>query len=239
MEDLKGKVGIVTGASHSIGRAIALALANEGMNLVLASRSTDLLNQVAATCAESGVRAEVVTTDVTSDKQIEALFARTMQVFGRLDLLVSNAGIFADNIPIDKVSTEMWDKVVATDLRSHFLCAREAMRIMKKQGGGRIINIGSVSAQRPRMDNAPYTVCKFGLVGLTQSAALEGRAFNINCGIIHPGVTRRDSMPNPKDTVMEASDIAAGVVYMARQPANVNVLEMIQLPTTQAYLGRG
>jgi NAD(P)-dependent dehydrogenase (short-subunit alcohol dehydrogenase family) len=239
MDDLKGKIGLVTGASHSIGRAIALALAREGMNLVLASRSTDLLKKVAASCAESGVRAEVVTTDVTSDKQIEALFAATMQVYGRLDLLVSNAGIFSDNVPIDRISTELWDKVVATDLRSHFLCTREAMRIMKKQGGGRIINIGSISAQRPRMDNAPYTVCKFGLLGLTHSTALEGREFNINCGIIHPGATRRDGMPNPSEKVMEPDDIAAGVVYMAKQPHNINVLEMIQLPTQQTYLGRG
>jgi NAD(P)-dependent dehydrogenase (short-subunit alcohol dehydrogenase family) len=128
---------------------------------------------------------------------------------------------------------------MATNLRSHFLCTREAMRIMKKQGGGRIINVGSISAQRPRMNNAPYTTAKFGLLGLTHSAALEGRAFNINVGIVHPGATKRDDLPNPKEPVMEDDDIAAAVVYMAHQPPNVNVLELIQLPTQQLYLGRG
>jgi NAD(P)-dependent dehydrogenase (short-subunit alcohol dehydrogenase family) len=238
VDKLKGKVALVTGASRSIGKAIALALAHEGVDLMLAGRSTDSLKQVASSAAGAGVRAEFNTTDVTSEKQIDALFDKLMECYGKLDILVNNAGVF-DNAPIDQLAAETWDRVIATNLRAPFLCSRAALRIMKKQGGGRIINIGSISAQRPRMNNAAYTSAKFGLVGLTHSTALEGREFGINCGVLHPGMVRRDLGLGIDEPMMEPEEIAAAVVYMANQPLNVNVLELIQLPTQQLYLGRG
>jgi NAD(P)-dependent dehydrogenase (short-subunit alcohol dehydrogenase family) len=184
-----------------------------------------------------------VPTDVREDAQIKELFRRAMARFKRLDILVNNAGAF-DGGPIDKIPTEVWDSVIATNLRAPFLCTREAFGIMKAQGGGRIINIGSISASRVRQGNAPYSSAKFGLVGLTQTTALEGREFNITCGVLHPGNVEREGRPGDikgwvQEPMMSPSEIAAAAVYMAAQPPHVNVLEIIQLPKDQLYLGRG
>jgi len=233
---LNGKVALVTGASRGIGRAIAIALAREGANLVLAARSVNGLKETEAAIVEGGAVAEVVPTDVTSEQQIETLFARIMERFGRLDILVNNAGIFG-NGPIDQLSTETWDRVIATNLRAAFLCTRAAFRIMKQQGVGRIINIGSISAQRVRPHNAPYSCAKFGLVGLTQTTALEGREFGITCGCLHPGITGDPTSSDIPMTPLE--ETAKAAVFMACQPPDVNVLELIQLPRNQLYLGRG
>jgi NAD(P)-dependent dehydrogenase (short-subunit alcohol dehydrogenase family) len=242
MGKLDGKVALVTGASRSIGKAIAIGFAQEGANLALAARTVEDLKHTAAAIAACGKEAEVIPTDVTSEQQIEALFERTMKRFGRLDILVNNAGVF-DSGPIDQLPTEAWDKLIATSLRAPFLCTRAAFRIMKKQGVGRIINIGSISAQRVRWNNAAYSSAKFGLTGLTHATALEGREFGINCGILHPGETHRDNMPptpgGKAEPAMTAEEVAAAAVYMACQPPHVNVLELIQLPREQLYLGRG
>jgi NAD(P)-dependent dehydrogenase (short-subunit alcohol dehydrogenase family) len=156
---------------------------------------------------------------------------------------VNNAGVFAGG-PIDKIKTEDWDNVIATNLRAPFLCTRAAFRIMKAQGGGRIINIGSISASRVRQYNAPYSSAKFGLMGLTHTTALEGKEFNITCGILNPGNVERDNAPPAgtgwnKEPKMSQEEIAAAAVYMASQPPHVNVLEIIQLHKDQLYLGRG
>jgi len=236
MERLKGKVALVTGASRGIGRAIAVALAHEGDDLVLAARTVRGLKQTAAAIADCGAVAEVVPTDVTSEPQIETLFARTMERFGRLDILVNNAGIF-ENGAIDQLPTETWDRVIAVNLRAPFLCTRAAFRIIKKQGGGRIINIGSISAQRVRPNNAPYSCAKFGIVGLTHTTALEGRECGITCGCLHPGITGDHASSNIP--MMPLKEVAAAAVFMACQPPDVNVLEIIQLPRDQPYIGRG
>ena len=243
MGKLDDKVALVTGASRTIGKAIAIALAQEGARLVVAARTLETLNDTAEKIRESGTEALVVPTDVRSEEEIENLFKKTMEHYGRLDILVNNAGIFG-SAPIDELSTEIWDDVIATNLRSAFLCSRAAFRIMKAQGGGRIINIGSVSASRVRPGNAPYSSAKFGLVGLTQTIALEGRDYNINCGILHPGVVIRDDMPEhiKKDKnipAMSSEEVAATAVFMACQPPHVNILELVQLPKDQPYLGRG
>jgi NAD(P)-dependent dehydrogenase (short-subunit alcohol dehydrogenase family) len=175
-----------------------------------------------------------------SEQAIDALFGKTMQRFGRLDVLVNNAGVFGA-APIDEMSTETWDRLIATDLRAPFLCTRAAFRIMKKQGGGRIVNIGSISAQRVRPNNAAYSAAKFGLVGLTHTTALEGRKYGINCGVLHPGEVLHEGRPAEmqKEPYMTTDEIAAGAVFMACQPPNVNVLELIQLNPQQLYVGRG
>jgi NAD(P)-dependent dehydrogenase (short-subunit alcohol dehydrogenase family) len=243
MGQLDGKIALVTGSSRSIGKAIAIALAKEGASLVLAARNVEGLNATAKAIKTLGRDVEVVPTDIKIEQQIDNLFKRAMERFGRLDILVNNAGVF-DGGPIDKISTEDWDNVIATNLRAPFLCTRAAFAIMKAQGGGRIINIGSISASRVRQNNAPYSSAKFGLVGLTHTTALEGREFNITCGILHPGNVKRDiKFPAgagfAKEPGMSQEEIAAAAVYMACQPPHVNVLEIIQLPKDQLYLGRG
>jgi NAD(P)-dependent dehydrogenase (short-subunit alcohol dehydrogenase family) len=243
MGQLDGRVALVTGSSRSIGRAIAIALAKEGARLVLAARTLSGLEAAAKIIRDGGSEALVVVTDVRVESQIDDLFKKLTEHYGRLDILVNNAGIFGPG-PVEGLTTELWDDVIATNLRGAFLCTRAAFRIMKAQGGGRIINIGSISASRVRSHNAPYSCAKFGLVGLTHTTALEGREHNINCGILHPGLVRRDNQPvgaasRPEESMMSTEEIAAAAVYMACQPPHVNVLEIVQLPTEQPYLGRG
>lgn len=245
MGQLDNKVALVTGSAHTIGKAIAIGLAREGANLVLADRDVSAMEVTEKIILDLGVQVEAVPTDVMDEKQIDALFVKTMERFGRLDILVNDAGIFTGG-PIEKLSTEDWDSVIATNLRAPFLCTRAAFPIMKEQGGGRIINIGSISAQRVRNFNAAYSATKFGLVGLTHTTALEGRQYGINCGCLHPGNTRRDSMPPAGgpggpggEPAMMPEEIAAAAVYMACLPPHINVLELVQLPREQLYLGRG
>ena len=241
MKKLDGKVALVTGASRGIGKAISIALAQEGANLVLAARTVKDLKGTQASIIQYGAMAEIVPTDLTDEGQIEKLFVRAMERFGRLDILVNNAGVFIDQ-PIDEMPTEMWDRVISIELRAPFICTRAAIRIMKKQGGGRIINIGSISAQRVRPNTAPYNCAKFGLVGLTHTTALEGREFGITCGCLHPGLTgSMDKVTGKRDPrkMMSYEEIAATALYMACQPAEVNILELIQLPREQPYLNRG
>ena len=240
MKELDGKVAMVTGSAHGIGKAIAIALAEKGANIVLADTDTAGMQSVAKSITALGVQAEAVPTDVTNEQQVDNLFAKTMQRFGRVDVLVNNAGLFGAS-PIDEMSTETWDRLIAVDLRGPFLCTRSAFRIMKKQGGGRMINIGSISAQRVRPNNAAYSVAKFGLTGLTHTVALEGRKYGINCGILHPGEVFHERIPREKqkEPAMTPEQIAAAAAYMACQPPDVNVLELIQLNPLQPYVGRG
>jgi NAD(P)-dependent dehydrogenase (short-subunit alcohol dehydrogenase family) len=243
MGQLDGKIAIVTGSSRSIGKAIAIAFAKEGASLVLAARSAEGLNATAKEIKALGREVEVIPTDVKNEAEIDNLFNKALAHFKRLDILVNNSGVF-HAAPIDKVPTEDWDNVIATNLRAPFLCTRAAFAIMKKQGGGRIINIGSISASRVRYGNVAYSCAKFGLVGLTHTTALEGREFNITCGILHPGNTERDIRP-PEGTgwtaepYLSQEEIASAAVFMASQPPHVNVLEVISLHKDQLYLGRG
>lgn len=242
MGKLDGKVVLVTGGSKGIGKGIARAMAAEGANLVLAARDHEVLQRTASELAARGVEVLAVPTDVTDEGQVEALFAQTTDRFGQLDVLVNNAGAF-DGGPLDELSTEVWDKVIAVNLRGPFLCTRAAMRIMKKQGGGRIINIGSISAQRVRPNSAPYSTSKHGLWGLTQSTALDGRDHGIVASCLHPGnvmVERRETTRSEDDEpMMTTDDIAQAALLMATLPENVNMLEAIVLPAGQLYIGRG
>jgi NAD(P)-dependent dehydrogenase (short-subunit alcohol dehydrogenase family) len=242
MGKLAGKVALVTGAGRGIGRGIARGLAREGASLALAARSEGELNITAEEVQTIGVEALVVPADVTDEAQVESLFAKLHEKFGRLDLLVNNAGAF-DGGPLDELSTEAWDKVIAVNLRAPFLCTRAAMQRMKPQGGGRIINIGSISAQRVRPGSAPYSTSKHGLWGLTQVTALEGREHGITCCCLHPGniqverrLTDRVEDAEPMMTVDEIAEVA---VLMATLPPHVEMLEAIVLPSQQLYVGRG
>ena len=242
MGRLEGKVAIVTGGSRGIGKAIARGLAAEGAKVVIAARGVEKLNQAARELAASGATVVPIPTAVTDEAQVATLFQRTLELFHRLDILVNNAGV-AEGGPLDELSVETWDKVIAANLRGPFLCTRAAMRIMKPQGGGRILNIGSISAQRPRMKSAPYTTSKFGLWGLTNVTALEGREFGISACCLHPGNVPLEDTSAPdrrgNEPMMAAEELAEVAVLMVSQPAHINVLEAIVLPVKQPYLGRG
>ncbi len=243
MGNLAGKTAIITGAGSGIGKGIARALAQEGAQLILAGRTVAKLEATAEELRAAGSHPYVIPTDVTDEAQVAALFAQTLQHTGRVDLLINNAGAF-DGGPIGELSLATWQHVLATNLTGPFLCTREAMIIMKRQGGGRIINIGSISAQMPRLNSIPYTTTKHGLVGLTKAAALEGRDYGVVVSCLHPGnvATERrqtSSAQQDQEPMMSSDDVANAIVTMASLPAHVNLLEAIILPVGQAYLGRG
>jgi NAD(P)-dependent dehydrogenase (short-subunit alcohol dehydrogenase family) len=243
MGKLDGGVALVTGSSSGIGRGIALALASEGATVLLAARRADRLRATADEIVAAGGNALAVPTDVSSEADIERLFATTRERFGRLDILVNNAGTAAVG-PLDELSVEDWDRVIAVNLRGPFLCTRQALRIMKRQRGGRIINIGSISAQRVRPNNGPYNASKFGIDGLTHSTALEGRPYGISCGVLHPGNTRSElnqdsSMSISQEPRMEVEELAQAALLMATLPPHINVFQAIVMPVEQLYVGRG
>jgi NAD(P)-dependent dehydrogenase (short-subunit alcohol dehydrogenase family) len=244
---LEGKVALVTGSNRGIGRAIARGLAREGAAVVLAARDAGRLEEAAREFVAAGVataeRLLAVPTDVTEEAQVEALFARAMERFGRLDVLVNNAGAF-DGGPLEELSLATWEKVIATNLRGPFLCTRAAVRIMKPQGGGRILNVASIASQRVRPNSAPYATSKHGLWGLTQVTALEGRDHGIVCSCLNPGnvlnETRAASaLPQDQEPMMSAEELAEVAVLMAALPLHINVLEATVLPVGQLFVGRG
>jgi len=151
---------------------------------------------------------------------------------------VNNAGTSTSG-SIDELSVEEWDRVIAVNLRGPFLCAQQAMRIMKEQGSGRIINIGSISAQRVRPNSAPYSASKFGIDGLTHVIALEGRPFGISCGVLHPGNTKSELGLVSGEPQMETDDLARAAIFMATAPPEMNIFQMVVIPVEQPYIGRG
>jgi NAD(P)-dependent dehydrogenase (short-subunit alcohol dehydrogenase family) len=242
MIDLTERVVIVTGASSGIGEAIAREFAGDGAMTVLAARRADKLTALAAELREAGGTVLDCPTDVTREADILHLFATTMGKFGRVDVLVNNAGI-ADHTPTVDVTLAAWQRVIDTNLTSAFLCSREAMKIMKAQRRGRIINIGSVSAKVPRPDTIGYAATKYAMEGLTRSLALDGREFGIAASILHPGVTTSMLSGKTRDVppteIMPAVEVARIVVMMATLPDEMNLLEGLVLPIGMPFLGRG
>ena len=244
MKDLSERVAIVTGASSGIGAAIARAFAEAGIKTVLAARSLDKLDAVAAEIKGKGGTAMACATDVTSEPQVVRLFEQTMAAYGRVDLLVNNAGL-ADHIPTVELSLADWQRSIDVMLTGPFLCGREAMRVMVKQKRGRIINIGSVSSRRPRPHTIGYAAAKFGLHGITQSMALDGREHGITVSIIDPGVTEihlagaEGARPKrPAAQMMRAEEIAQIALLIARLPDETNLMEAFVLPIGMPFLGR-
>jgi len=236
---LDGKTAIITGTGFGIGKGIAQAFAKEGAKLVLAGRNGQRLQGVADELRCQGATVISVPTDVSHERDVIALFDITRKEFGRLDILVNNAGL-TDQAPLEQTSLERWQKIIDTNLTGPFLCTREALKIMKPQGGGRIINIGSISAQMPRPQFAAYSCSKIGLVALTKTTALEGRDFGIVASCIHPGNVNTAQMElTPDEPAMEIDDIVKVVMTVATLPLSINMIETIVLPTTQLYLGRG
>jgi NAD(P)-dependent dehydrogenase (short-subunit alcohol dehydrogenase family) len=239
MQKLQNKVAFITGATGGIGAGIARAFAAEGAHLLITGRNADKLNALAQ---ELGENVLALPADLTDEAQIIRLFQQLKERFGRLDLLVNNAGAFP-GAPLDELSLETWQQVIATNLTAPMLCTREAFKLMKPQRSGRIINIGSIAAQRVRPHTAPYAASKFGVDGLTQVTALEGREFGISCGVIRPGNVEVERLIESRklnpEGVMKIEDFVDAVVAMAALPAHVNLYEMTVLPLGQPFLGRG
>jgi NAD(P)-dependent dehydrogenase (short-subunit alcohol dehydrogenase family) len=245
-------VAIVTGASNGIGRAIAETFAAEGARTVLAARRAALLDEIVSGIKSRGGEALAVPTDVTQEDQVAALFAAATRTYGRLDVLVNNAGV-PTHINTEDITLQYWREVLDINLTAQFLCCREAIRIMKVQvpQGGRIVNIGSVSAKTPRPDSLPYTATKFALQGMTHQLTQDGRKHNIVASILHPGATlssfstrrgRTEAGPGatPDDYVMAGEDVAKVAVLMAALPAEVNLYEATILPNhMRSFIGRG
>lgn len=239
MRRLEGKIALITGANRGIGRGIAEAFAAEGAALTLMARDAALLNETAEALKRGGGSVLAVPADVTEEKQVQEVFRQAMDRFGRLDVLVNNAGTFAGYGPIDEVSVESWDQIIAVNLRGPFLCTREAFKIMKRQRGGRIINIGSIASQRVRPNSAAYSTTKHGLWGLTQVTALEGRDHGISCGVLNPGNVMVEKRAGDPEPMMSPKEIAMAAVAMAELPPHVNMLETTVLNIEQPFLGRG
>lgn len=248
-----GKVAIVTGAGTGIGRQTALALLEAGYAVALAGRREEQLHATIDRAGQAGLRALAVPTDVTDPASVRALFAKTTETFGRLDLLFNNAGTGAPPILLEDLSHEQWKAVVDTNLTGVFLCTQEAFRIMKNQKprGGRIINNGSISAHAPRPNSAPYTATKHAVTGLTKSTSLDGRKYDIACGQIDIGNAETDLTKRMKDGVPQADGTIAveptmrveyaaeAVVYMASLPLDANVQFLTVMATKMPFVGRG
>jgi NAD(P)-dependent dehydrogenase (short-subunit alcohol dehydrogenase family) len=247
------RVALVTGAGSGIGRAATLALLGGGYRVVLAGRRREMLEQTARDAGEEASRALVVPTDVTDPVAVKALFDRTREAFGRLDVLFNNAGVGAPAVPMEDLDYDEWKRVVDVNLNGMFLCAQAAIRLMKSQSprGGRIINNGSISAQTPRPHSAPYTATKHAVTGLTKCIALDGRAHDIACGQIDIGnagteMTAKMAKGVPQadgsvaaEPVMDVTHVGSAILHMANLPLDANVLFITVMATKMPLVGRG
>ncbi len=247
------RVAIVTGAGTGIGKAVALALLKEGYRVALAGRREEPLKQAITDAGAAGGNALAVPTDVSAPESVHALFTRTKDAFGRLDLLFNNAGVGAPAIELEDLTFAQWKNVVDINLTGAFLCVQEAFRLMKSQTprGGRIINNGSISAHAPRPNSAPYTSTKHAITGLTKSASLDGRKYDIACGQIDIGnaateMAARMAKGVPQasgaiaiEPLMDVAHVASAVLYMASLPLDANVQFLTVMATKMPFVGRG
>ncbi|MBB3892526.1 NAD(P)-dependent dehydrogenase (short-subunit alcohol dehydrogenase family) [Phenylobacterium haematophilum] len=243
------KVALVTGAGSGIGRASAIALAEAGYSLVLVGRRADKLEETAAALPGETL---IQTADIADETAVDAAFEATRARFGRLDVLFNNAGVSAGG-RLEDLSLDAWKRVVDANLTGAFLCTRAAFRLMKAQDprGGRIINNGSISAHAPRPYSVAYTATKHAITGLTRSASLEGRAYDIACGQIDignaatemtlamaKGVPQADGSFAP-EPLMDVKAVADAVAFMAGLPLDANVQFMTVMATKMPFIGRG
>jgi NAD(P)-dependent dehydrogenase (short-subunit alcohol dehydrogenase family) len=248
-----GRIALVTGASSGIGRAVSIGMQKAGYSVVLAGRRAEELEKTAALSAKDGGKFLVVPTDVSKQESVKALFAKVGEVFGRLDVLFNNAGTSGRAVPMEDLTLEQWNKVVGVNLTGPFLCAQEAIKLMKAQQprGGRIINNGSISAYAPRPNSAPYTSTKHAMTGLTKCISLDGRQYDIACSQIDignaatemtermaQGVTQADGSVKVEPR-MDVSHVVDAVLYIANLPLDANVQFMTLMATTMPLIGRG
>ena len=247
------RIAVVTGAGTGIGRSCALALLGAGYGVALAGRRREQLEETVALAGPAGAQALAVPTDVSDPTSVDALFAATKQRFGRLDLLFNNAGVNVPDVAFEDLTVAQWTNVVAINLTGSFLCAQAAFRAMKEQTpqGGRIINNGSISAHAPRPNSAPYTSTKHAITGLTKSMSLDGRKYDIACGQIDIGNAATamggrmaKGVPQANGTVaveavMDVSEVARALLYMASLPPEANVQFLTVMATKMPFVGRG
>jgi NAD(P)-dependent dehydrogenase (short-subunit alcohol dehydrogenase family) len=249
----QGRVAVVTGAGTGIGKAAALALLADGYRVALAGRRREVLERAASEAGAVAERALVVPTDVTDPAAVKALFARTREAWGRVDVLFNNAGTGAPAVPLEDLTYEQWRRVVDVNLNGMFLCAQEAIRVMKGQDprGGRIINNGSISAHTPRPHSGPYTATKHAVTGLTKCISLDGRSYDVAGSQIDVGNALTDlsakmarGVPQADGSVraeplMDVAHVGRAVLHIANLPLDVNVPFMTIMATKMPYVGRG
>jgi NAD(P)-dependent dehydrogenase (short-subunit alcohol dehydrogenase family) len=247
------KIAMVTGGGTGIGRASALALAKNGYSIVITGRRKEPLDETAADIEKHGVKALAVIADVGKPADVDMLFAKTKQAFGRLDVLFNNAGMGAPNILLEDIPFETWKAVVDVNLTGVFLCTQAAFRIMKDQDprGGRIINNGSISAHAPRPNSIAYTSTKHAVTGLTKTTSLDGRKYDIACGQIDIGnavteLAARMAKGVPQadgsikaEAMMDVDHVGQSVAFMASLPLESNVLFLTVMATKMPFVGRG
>lgn len=250
----ENRIALVTGGGSGVGKAMANGLSADGWHVVLTGRRAGPLEETAGQISsETGNPVTWQTCDVGDAASVAALFDHMRNTHGRLDLLVNNAGIGNSPVPLEDISVEEWNAVVAANLTGAFLCTQQAFRMMKAQDprGGRIINNGSISATTPRPNSAPYTATKHAISGLTKSSSLDGRPFDIACGQIDIGNAASDmttkmgaGVPQANGEIaveptIDPAHIAQAVVYMAGLPLDANVLTMTVMATKMPFVGRG
>ena len=247
------KVAMVTGGGTGIGRSSALALAKNGYSVVITGRRKEPLDQTAADIEKNGVKALAVIADVGKPGDVDMLFAKTKQTFGRLDVLFNNAGMSAPGVLLEDLPFETWKAVVDVNLTGVFLCTQAAFRIMKDQDprGGRIINNGSISAHAPRPNSIAYTATKHAVTGLTKTTSLDGRKYDIACGQIDIGnavteLAARMAKGVPQadgsikaEAMMDVDHVGQSVAFMASMPLESNVLFLTVMATKMPFVGRG
>jgi NAD(P)-dependent dehydrogenase (short-subunit alcohol dehydrogenase family) len=246
-----GRVAVVTGAGSGIGRAVALAMLQDGYRVALLGRRRDMLAETAGGHPD----ALVVPSDVSDAAAVGEAFARVEAAWGRVDVLFNNAGVFPPAAFVDELDPEDWNRAVAVNLTAVMLCSAAAVRIMKRQTpqGGRIINNGSISAHVPRPLAAAYTATKHGVSGLTKSLELDGRRFGISCGQIDIGNaathmtdgfgTDAGALQPDGSRVVEPTfpveEAARAVLFMAALPASANVNSLVITASGMPFVGRG
>ena len=241
-------VAVITGGGGGIGRAAAIAMSRAGWSVALAGRTAKSLDETITQCAGDNL---AIACDVSDEKQVDHFFNAVVDKYGKVDLLFNNAGIAAKAVPIDELDVTEWTNLIAINLNGSFLCARAAFRQMRKQGAGRIINNGSISATTPRLFSAPYTSSKHAITGLTKSLALDGRRYGICCGQIDlgnisssmgdamaAGVLQPDGS-TAAEPVVGVEPVCDALLYMANLPADVNVLRINVMANGMPFVGRG
>ena len=248
------RIALVTGGGTGIGRAIAEALLEHGFTVVISGRRSDVLQATARDmAAHTTGTVRAFAADVGDPQSVATLFQTIRHDLGRLDLLVNNAGMSLPAVPMEDITFEQWNAIVAANLTGAFLCTQQAMKLMKAQTpkGGRIINNGSISAHAPRPFSAPYTATKHAITGLTKATSLDGRAHDIACGQIDIGNAATDMtermavgvlQPNGQmvaEPRMDVSAVADAIVHMASLPLSANVQFMTIMATKMPFVGRG
>jgi|TARA_B100001750_G_scaffold53134_1_gene40327 NAD(P)-dependent dehydrogenase (short-subunit alcohol dehydrogenase family) len=247
MNILNNKIAIITGGGTGIGKSIAKIFCKEGAKVIIASRNQEnLINTINDIRQTGNEIIDYIKCDITNTDEVRDLFSQTFNKYGSIDILVNNSGVIEGD-PIDQVSDEKWENVIAVNVTGTFKCTRESFKYMK-QNGGKIINIGSIAGETPRMHSSPYTTSKHAIRGLTKSAALDGREYGIAVGCLNPGNTMVERRPDGRsasgldegqEILINSEDIARTALLMASMPASTNAFEATVLPIKQPFIGRG